>query len=60
MKKEAKSVLTEDSAVNSVAARLALYVALAGAAGAGVAVALKRHNSRMPALDEPLDHKPES
>jgi hypothetical protein len=43
--------LGENSSVNTVAARLAVYVALAGAAGASVAVALRRHN-RKAAADE--------
>jgi hypothetical protein len=46
MSKRHKSVLDPESPVNSVAARLALYAALAGAVGAGAAVAIKRRTTR--------------
>jgi hypothetical protein len=51
MSKREKSALDEDSALNSVGARLALYTALAGAIGAGTAIAIKRHNMREAAYD---------
>jgi hypothetical protein len=43
--------LDENSAVNTVAARLVVYVALAGAAGASVAVALRRRHRKTAAAD---------
>jgi hypothetical protein len=54
MTKRATS-LNDDSAVNSVAARLAVYVALAGAAGAGAALALRRHNRKIAPEHAPED-----
>jgi hypothetical protein len=54
--------LDESPAVNSVTARLAVYVALAGAAGAGVAVALRRHNRKVTAAEsgDPIVDRPAS
>jgi hypothetical protein len=40
------SDVDENSAANTVAARLALYVTLAGAAGASAALALRHHNRK--------------
>lgn len=41
-----KRALDEDSPVNSVVARLAFYLMMAATAGAGVAIALRRHDRR--------------
>jgi hypothetical protein len=43
---------TEDSAANSVGARLAAYAALAVAAGVGTAIALKRRQARDARADQ--------
>ncbi len=43
------SAVGEDSAVNSVGARLAIFAALAGAAAGSVGIALKRHNRKVAA-----------
>jgi hypothetical protein len=40
------ALVDEESAVNSVGARLAVYAVLAGAAGAGAAIALRRHHRK--------------
>ena len=45
------SDVDENSAVNTVAARLALYVTLAGAAGASAALALRHHNRKAAMAD---------
>ena len=51
--------LDENSALNSVTARLAVYVALAGAAGASAALALRHHNRKAAAaLAQSSDEDP--